>query len=132
MEKVLQTFRGGSTVGVHWGCFVPLRSVDKLALTLTLSSDSFQSKYRWLRCCPSCRHQNHFSSFLGCRLTRMCPFAYAMRLFTEHICLFIYVFVYYFLKLLFPQYNFFSPVQRGDPVTHTRTHSIFAHDQAPA
>ena len=32
-----------------------------------------------------------------------------------------------FVLLLFPQYNFFSTIQHGDPVTHTCIHSFFLY-----
>ena len=44
----------------------------------------------------------------------------------------LFSFLQLFLKLLFPQYSFFSTVQHGDPVTHTCTHSILSHYHAPS
>ena len=32
----------------------------------------------------------------------------------------------FFFKKLFPEYNFFSTVQHGDPVTH-KVHILFSH-----
>ena len=39
--------------------------------------------------------------------------------------------IYCFFNSYFPN-TFFSTVQHGDPVTHTRTHSIFSHYHAPS
>ena len=42
------------------------------------------------------------------------------------------LFLAFFVVVVICPYNFFSAVQHGDPVTHTCTHSIFAHDPAPS
>ena len=45
--------------------------------------------------------------------------------------LFCLLLLLFFLILISP-IQFFSTVQHGDPVTHTHTHSIFAHYHAPS
>ena len=45
---------------------------------------------------------------------------------------FFFFYLFFIFLLLFLQYNFFSTVQHGDPVTHTCINSFFSHYHAPS